>query len=415
MADKRAILVIGGGIAGTTAAVEAAEAGCEVHLVEKSPFLGGRASRIARYFPKLCPPACGLEIDYRRIWRSPRIHVQTLTVLEALEGGPGAYTATLRTAPRFVTDRCTACGECVEACPVEREDEFDYGLRKTKAIFAPRSGAWPPVYAIDGAACTGAACAKCASACTYGAIDLDMEPTTLTVEVGGIVVATGFRPYDKTRLEALGGGRLADVVTNVEMERLAAPDGPTGGAILRPSDGKPPSSVAFVQCAGSRDENHLAYCSGVCCLATLKQAMTVREKLPDARASIFFIDLRAPGRNEDVLARAQRDDRISFVRGKVASIARAPGGGLAVAVEDTAAGARVDDTFDLIVLATGMEPEARSGALPARVEIDQDGFVRSSAGVVAAGCARGPCDVAGAVRQATAAAARAMQAGTGSR
>ena len=296
------ILVIGGGISGITAAIEASEAGCDVVLVEKNPYLGGRVAQTNQYFPKLCPPSCGLEINFRRLRTSPRIRCLTLSEVEKITGEPGRYQATIRRHPRRVNNKCTACGACVEACPVERPDEFNFGMSTTKAIYLPFEMAYPLQYVIDGSVCPGTECGKCVPACPYDAIDLDMQPETIEVEVQAVIWATGWEPYDAGKIDGLGFGTYPNVITNVMMERLASPDGPTAGKIQRPSDGKEIETVAFVQCAGSRDENYLKHCSGVCCMGSLKQARYVREQYPDAQIYIFYIDIRAPGRLEDFYA-----------------------------------------------------------------------------------------------------------------
>lgn len=263
------VLVIGGGIAGLTAALELAEAGCEVVLVEKSPCLGGRVARTSLYFPKLCPPDCGLEINFKRLRNNGRIQVLTLAEVESLRGEPGNFQATIRIQPRYVSDLCTACGECTAACPADRADEFNCGLARTKAVYLPYTNAFPAQYVIERSACRQG-CSACADACRYGAVDLAQQEERRTVRVSAVVAATGWAPYDASKLETLGYGKFPNVVTNVMLERMAAANGPTGGKILRPSDGAKPTSVAFAQCAGSRDEKHLPYCSAVCCAASLK-------------------------------------------------------------------------------------------------------------------------------------------------
>ena len=405
------VLVIGGGVSGMTTAVEAAEAGQEVHLVETNPYLGGRVARLNKYFPKLCPPWCGLEINLKRIRQNPRIHVLVDTDVTGINGARGDYKATLRTRPRFVTPGCTACGECAAACPVDRPDEFNHAMTKTKAVYLPFLMAHPQRYAIDAAACPGASCAKCVPACRYGAIDLGMKAVETEIHVGRIVVATGWRPYEAEKLASLGYGRLGNVITNVMMERIASREGPTGGRILRPSDGRQVGSVAFVQCAGSRDENHLPYCSAVCCMASLKQARYVREANPEASCEIFFIDLRAAGRHEDFLQAIQKDERIRLTKGKVAEITEDPATKqLTVVAEDVMGGSLVRRPFDLVVLATGMVPNGLPADLVPALGIDEDGFTIESEdlGLFGAGVAAGPSDVSGCVQQATAAALKVM-------
>ena len=408
------VLVIGGGISGITAALEAAEAGAEVVLVEKEAFVGGRVARSNLYFPKMCPPTCGLEINLRRVKTNPRIRLLTLSKVESISGGSGHYKALVRKHPRFGNEKCTACGACVEACPVERPDPFNLGLSTTKAIYLPFAMAYPTRFVVDEATCLGAQeCGKCVPACPYGAIDLAMDSATVEVEANAVIWATGWDPPDATRFEGLGFGQHVNVVTNVMMERLAAPSGPTGGKISRPSDGKALESIAFVQCAGSRDENYLKHCSGVCCLVSLKQARYVREQFPDAQIFVFYIDIRAPGRLEDFFTATKKDEKLTLVKGKVARIAAAPSAGsLVVEAEDTLSGQRVTREVDMVVLATGM---VASGTGDTQVEgglqIDEHGFLtsqRAKEGMLVAGCARRPTDVATCVRDATGVALKAL-------
>ena len=411
-AGRGRILVVGGGITGISAAVEASEAGADVVLVEREAFLGGRVARSHLYFPKLCPPACGLEISLRRIRTSPRIRVLTLAEVESVAGGPGRYRAAVRRMPRFVNERCTACGACVEPCPETRPDAFNGGVGTTKAVYLPFETAHPLRFAIDGKACKGPECGKCLPACPYGAIDLGMKPETEELDVAAVIWATGWQPPDAARFEGLGFGTHRDVITNVMMERLASPTGPTAGRIQRPSDGKGIASVAFVQCAGSRDENHLKHCSGVCCMASLKQALYVRAQHPDAEIFIFYIDIRAPGRMEDFFTASKTDAKLHLVRGKVAKVT-GEAGGLVVEAEDTLSGARVRQAVDLVVLATGMQPSGIGGT---RVEggllTDGSGFLADGqprGGLLAAGCAKRPTDVSACMRDATGAALKALQ------
>ncbi|MCU0728270.1 MAG: FAD-dependent oxidoreductase, partial [Planctomycetes bacterium] len=310
------ILVIGGGIAGMTAAVEAAEVGHRVVLVEKDACLGGRVLRSHRYFPKMCPPACGFEINVRRIRANPRIEVHTLATVTEVAGRPGNYHVRIRLAPRYVTGVRPLPEGLAESLASERPDDVNLGMSRTKALYRPHPFAWPAVPVLDRAALSEADAARIRAECPKEALDLDMTEREIEVDAGAIIVATGWRPYDAARIENLGFGRMGNVVTNVMLERLAAPAGPTKGAIVRPGDGKPAENVAFVQCAGSRDERHLPYCSAVCCTATLKQIRYLRERSATAKATVFYIDIRVVGRLEKLYYDILDDPNVSFVKGK---------------------------------------------------------------------------------------------------
>jgi quinone-modifying oxidoreductase, subunit QmoA len=408
------LLVVGAGIAGLTAALEAAEAGRPVLLVEREPSIGGRVLRNHHYFPKLCPPGCGMEINVRRLERSARVTVMTST--EVVEAAPrdGAWSVTLRHAPSYVNERCTACGDCAAVCPAKVPNPHSLGMDQVPAIHLPHAQAWPRRYTLDRSACP-AGCSKCVEACKFGAIDLGAKESTDTRTVGAMVVATGWQPYPLDKLPEFGSGGYGDVIANVAMERMVAPSGPTAGKILRPSTGAPPKHVAFVQCAGSRDVNHLPYCSAVCCLASLKQAIYVREQLPDCQVTIYYIDRRAPGRNEDLLTRVAAMQGVKLMKGKVGKIEQRQDGDLQLRVEDVESRRLIEATADLVVLATGMVPNLRDASLPF-VHQDEDGFGLDdmTAKVVVAGVARRPEDVASSVRDATGSAARAIAAAGGS-
>ena len=409
------ILVIGGGISGLTAAIEASEAGCEVVLVEKNAYLGGRVAQMNQYFPKLCPPSCGLEINLRRIRTSSRIRTITMAEVEKISGVEGSYRVTIQQDPRRVNNKCTACGACVEACPVERSDEYNYGMSKTKAVYLPFDMAYPMQFVIDGSVCRGAECGKCVEACPYDAIDLEMKAESIEIEVQSVIWATGWEPYDAKKIDGLGFGQCANVITNVMMERLASVDGPTLGKIQRPSDGKEIESIAFVQCAGSRDENYQKHCSGVCCMGSLKQTRYVREQYPDAEISVFYIDIRSPGRLEDFYASVQEDEKVELIKGKVAKISEdSASGDLEVEAEDTLSGEYVKRKVGMVVLATGIVPTDAGVTLEmdGALAKDEHGFITNDqplAGLLGAGCAKRPVDVAACVRDATGTALKALQ------
>jgi quinone-modifying oxidoreductase subunit QmoA len=407
---SKSILVVGGGIGGLTTALEAAEVGCEVYIVEKNPYLGGRVAQMHQYFPKLCPPSCGLEINFRRLRRNPRIKFFTCAEVEKISGQKWNFDVTVKINPRFVKPECTACGDCVAVCPVERPNEFNYGLDKTKAIYLPHIFAFPMKYLIDREACP-ADCRKCLEICKYEAIDLDMSAQRVNLKVGAVVYATGWKPYDATKIGYYGFGYHQNLIVNVMMERLAAPNGPTGGRIVRPSDGKEPETVAFVQCAGSRDENHQRYCSQVCCLATLKQITYIRERNPNAKIYVSYIDIRALGKYEDFYTKVAQDENVVFIKGKVGRIFEDPiTKDLILKVEDQNTGKVIEQRVNMVVLATGMAPSTWDGRIPSELAAyDDDGFVVSNLAVIGAGCARKPMEVSATVRDATAAALKAIQ------
>ncbi len=412
MAENR-LLVVGGGFSGLTAAVEAAEAGTDVIIVEKNPYLGGRVTQLNKYFWKMCPPNCGLEIQYKRIKNNGQVKIYTMAEVEKISGSEGNFDVTIKIKPRFVNDKCTGCNKCAEACPVERKNDFDFGMSTTKSAYLPHNQAFPLQYVIDEKTCKGASCAKCVEACKYDAIHLDMKPQTVNVKVGAVVMATGWNPYDATKIDNLGFGTVQNVITNMMMERIAAPNGPTGGKIVRPSDGKEVKNIAFVQCAGSRDENHLAHCSYICCLASLKQASYVRELYPDSKVKIFYIDIRTPGLYENrFYTKIKEDQNVSFLKGKVAKVEQAQNGGdVTVTAEDIMGGSKVSETFDMVVLATGMEATSRS-LTGAGVSATDDGFVDQTtlpAGIYATGTLKTPVDVARSAQDATGVVMKSIQ------
>jgi len=406
-----AILVAGGGFSGITAALEAAEMGYEVILVEKNPYLGGRVAQLNQYFPKLCPPSCGLEIQFQRIRGNPNVKVLTMAEIAKVSGKAGDFDVTVTIKPRFVNEKCTACGDCAEAAETLVPCDFDLGMGQRKVAFRPNVFAFPMRFVFEKNRCSEAEAKKIEASCKYGAIDLADKERTVTFKVGAIVQATGWKPYDMSKLENLGAGKLKNVISNMQMERLCAPNGPTGGLLLRPSDKAAPKRVAFVQCAGSRDENHLNFCSYICCMASLKQATYVRERVPEALVSIFYIDLRTPGRYQKFLEKVSADPKLSLVKGKVAAITETSGGKVLCTVENVETGIKNVEEFDLVVLATGMQPSTFGENVAVNAPRDEEGFFIGSdgSGVIATGCAKLPLDVMRSAQAATGAALKAIQ------
>lgn len=406
-----AILVVGGGFSGITAALEAAEMGYEVILVEKNPYLGGRVAQLNQYFPKLCPPSCGLEIQFQRIRSNPNVTVITMAQVTKVSGQAGNFDVTLSIKPRFVNEKCTGCNACAEAAETMVPCEFDLGMGQRKVAFRPNLFAFPMRYVFEKNRCSEAEAKKIEASCKYGAIDLADQERTQTFKVGAVVEATGWKPYDMSKLENLGAGKLKNVISNMQMERLCAPNGPTGGLLLRPSDKAAPKRIAFVQCAGSRDENHLNYCSYICCMASLKQATYVRERVPEALVTIYYIDLRTPGRYQKFLEKVSADDKLMLVKGKVAELTESASGKVLATVENVETGIKNVEEFDLVVLATGMQPSTAGEAVAVNTPRDEEGFFIGSpdSGVIATGCAKMPLDVMRSAQAATGAALKAIQ------
>jgi quinone-modifying oxidoreductase subunit QmoA len=407
------VLVVGGGISGLTATLETAEVGYEVFLVEKEPSLGGRVAQLKHYFPKLCPPSCGLEINYRRMRDNRRIKFFTLAEVESVSGEPGNYQVGIRLRPRYVNEKCTCCGECAKVCTTEFPNDFNFGIGTRKGAYLPHEMAMPMRYVLAPEIIGTEEAQRCKAACKYDAIELDMQPKTITLNVGAIIWATGWDPYDAAKIDNLGF-QYKNVITNMMLERMAAPNGPSQGVITRPSDGGAISRIAFVQCAGSRDENHLPYCSYICCMASLKHATYIREEFPEAQIYIFYIDIRAPGQRYEKFYRKMKEDpKIFLVKGKVAEVREDPvTKNITVIAENAVTGEKIKQEVDMAVLATGMVPRTAAVKLPVNVQYDPDGFVISDlarGGMFATGCAAKPLDVVSCTQHATGMALKAIQ------
>jgi quinone-modifying oxidoreductase subunit QmoA len=407
---KNPILVIGGGISGITAAVEIAEVGRKVILVERLPYLGGNVVKMHNYFPKLCPPVCGLEINFRRIKQNSNITVYTSTIVSSITGTKGNFIVQVKSEAEYVNANCTACGECSEVCPEERPNEFNYFFDKTKAIYISHEMAYPFRYNIDDVYCIKQKCNKCVNVCKYNAIDLEAKEKVFKLGVSSVILATGWKPYQAEYIKDLHYADYDNIVTNVELERLLAENGPNNGMLLRPSDKKIPGLIAFAQCAGSRDENHLPYCSAVCCSASLKHALTISDKYPDAKISIFYIDLRVTGRNEDFLSKVKSYKNIELIKGKVAKIEEQRNSkNLILEAEDILSGIKVKKEFDLVVLAGGIRP----AETPLEDNLKDDfGFLIPESlpeGIYATACSKRPMDVSSSLKDATGIALRAIQ------
>ncbi|XPV76589.1 MAG: CoB--CoM heterodisulfide reductase iron-sulfur subunit A family protein [Desulfovibrio sp.] len=390
--SSNSILVVGGGFAGITAALEAAEMGHEVFIVEKNPYLGGRVMQLSKYFPKLCPPSCGLEIQFQRIKNNKNVKFFTMADVVAVNGEKGDFDVEVKIRPRYVEPGSFDMQELAEGLSKDVANSFEFELSDRKALYMDVPFAFPHRYVLEKENCTPADLEKLAE-CPM--INLDDEERTITLKVGSIVYATGWKPYDVTKLTNLGAGELPNVITNMEMERLCAPNGPTDGKLLCPGTGEAPKKVAFVQCAGSRDENHLSYCSYICCMASLKQAAYVADQYPDAQVTIYYIDLRTPGRYEKFAERILAKDNVRAVKGKVAAVRETASGKVIATVENAVDALKNEETFDMVVLATGMQPSLAGQKLPVNVPVDEEGFIvgGEELGIFATGCAKQPLDV----------------------
>jgi quinone-modifying oxidoreductase, subunit QmoA len=407
---SQTILVVGGGIGGITAALEAAETGFDVVLLEKGPTLGGSVARLNRYFPKMCHPTCGLEINYQRIRANRRLKILTMTEVSEVSGTAGDYVVKVRKNPSYVNSKCTACGECAKVAQSEIDNPFNYGMDKIKAAYLPHEHAFPMKYIIDASVLGTPEAEKIRQACPVDAVELDQNTEEFELNAGAIIWATGWKPYDAAKIDVYSYNASPDIINNVEMERLANHDGPTGGRIVRPSNGEAPARVALIQCAGSRDHNHLPYCSMICCLASLKHAVYVREQYEDAHVDIYYIDIRAHDKMSQFYQRVRNDPKIHFIKSKPAHINIGEDGRPVLCGERTVDREIYREPYDLVVLATGMEPSLNANGGPKGLAKDDYGFIIDNGAQFSAGVSGGPFDVALTTQSATAAALKAIQA-----
>jgi quinone-modifying oxidoreductase subunit QmoA len=412
VATNQTILVVGGGISGISAALEAAEAGKQVILVEKNPYIGGRVTQLHKYFPKLCHPTCGMEINQRRAKSNPNLTILTMAEVTDITGDKGDYSIKVKLKPRYVNNKCTACGKCSDAVEAEFDNEFNYGLNQRKGAYIAYNNAYPQTYVLDERIIGTDDASKAKEACPVDAVDLDMQEEILDLKAGAVVWATGWRPYDANKIQPYGYDRFQNVITNVEFERMNDLMGPTGGKVVRPSDGAEPKKVAFIQCAGSRDRNYLMHCSRICCMASLKQTHYVRENIEGGTSDIYYIDIRAIDRFEDFYKAVQNDETVKFIKSKVANITEGDNNNPVLNGVDTEGYHRYANEYDLVVLATGMEPSVNQSEFPVEIVMNEEGFIEmdeKNGGVFAAGCSSDALDVNRAVQSATASALRAIQ------
>jgi len=414
---SREILIVGGGIAGITAALELGYLGYKVHLVERKPSIGGNMAKLTKVFPTLDCAQCILTPRMAEVGRNPNVNLLTYAEVQEISGRPGNYNVKVFMKPRGVdVEKCRSCGVCAKVCPVTVPDEYNEGLSERKAAYIEFPQAVPSAYTIDFEACTK--CGKCEQLCPAKAINLEDKGKIVELNVGAIIMATGYQLYDANKLKQYGYGIYPDVITMMALERLTSASGPTGGYVKK-ADGSDVKKIAIVLCAGSRDKNHIPYCSRICCMYSLKQAFLLKKML-GIDVTIYYTDIRATGKGYEELYWRCQEAGVVFIRGKVAEIWKNKNGKLVVVAEDTLLNEVQEDEYDMVALATPMIPSAGLQELAAKMKlaIGEDGFIQEKhpkldpvdslkAGIFACGCALSPKDVRDTVSDALAAAAKA--------
>jgi heterodisulfide reductase subunit A len=423
-------LIVGGGVAGIQAALEIANAGYHVYFVEREPSLGGHMAQLDKTFPTLDCSACILTPRMFDAGNHPNITLLSYSEVEKVSGYIGNFRATIRKKARYVNEElCTGCGVCTEKCPKQIVDEvFEAGLGYRKAVYRPFPQAVPKYPVIDRENCTfflKGTCKACQKFCPTGAIDFEQQDTFLDIEIGNIILATGYDLFDARRIPQYGYGRFPNVFTSLEFERMTNAAGPTEGKVVLRDGVTTPKTVAIVHCVGSRDQNYNEYCSKVCCMYSLKFAHMVHEKA-HAEVYNFYIDMRTPGKGYEEFYHRLMDEGNHFVRGRVAAIAEAtrygePEGKLIVQVEDTLIGEQRRIPVDMVILSAGLEPrhDAQGVARKFGISCSHEGWfiekhpkldpiATMTDGVFIAGCAQGPRDIPETVAQGAAAAARVL-------
>lgn len=426
---KKRALVIGGGIAGIQTALDIADAGFEVDIVEKKPTIGGKMTQIDKTFPTLDCAACILTPKMVDCAQNEKIRIYAYSEVAAVKGFVGNFKVTIRKKARFVdTTKCTGCGLCTEKCPQKKvPNEFNLGLDTRRAIYIPFAQAVPRVATIDPDYCNmlqKGKCGVCARVCSAGAIDYTQKDELIEEEYGAIVAATGFNPIDLSQFNEFAYAQSPDVVSSLEFERLMNAAGPTGGTLLRPSDGKHPHTIVFVQCVGSRcdgAQKGKPYCSKICCMYTAKHAMLCREKYPDTEVYVFYIDVRTPGKNfDEFYRRAVEEYGVHYIKGMVGKVIP-QNGVLKVQASDLLDNRQLHIDADMVVLAAAIEPDksARSLATMLTASMDTNDFFTEAhpklrpvesptAGIFLSGACQGPKDIPETVAQAGAAAAKVI-------
>ena len=422
------VVVIGGGIAGIQASLDLADRGFEVHLVEKSPSIGGHMAQLDKTFPTNDCSMCILSPKMIMCADHANIKLHTYSEVQGFTGDFPKFRVTIKEKARFVdVKKCTGCGDCIAKCPVKVPWEFEEGLVQRKAIYLPFPQAVPRKVTIDGERCRmtqSKKCGVCKKVCQAGAIDYDQTDNLVEFEASAIIVATGFELMDASVMGQYGLGTCKDVVTSLQLERILSASGPTGGHLVRPSDRKEPKKLGFVQCVGSRDAHMHAYCSSVCCMYATKESILAREHAPGLETTIFYMDMRATGKGfQEFVSKARQNYGVRYIRSRPAKVQSPVGGsGVLVNYETSGlSGESVTEEFDMLVLCPALIPPKGANDLSVLlgVNLDEDGFIdmpdlarpvdTSRMGVLACGFVSRPIDIPDSVSQASAAAARAAE------
>jgi heterodisulfide reductase subunit A len=424
VAINRKVLVIGGGIAGITASLDLAEGGYDVFLLEREPAIGGHMAQLSKTFPDLNPALPSLRSKVLEVEKHPKIRLYCYSELVDVKGYVGNFDLAIRKKPTFVdSEKCNGCGRCIEDCPVEYVSEFERGIGVRKAIdrLYPDSVPDKPLirqdqcrYFLDGS------CKRCQEICPEKAIDFNQQEQRIEEKVGAIIVATGYDLFPKKELGEYGYGEIPDVIDGLSFERMLSSNGPTQGKILRPSDGKIPKEMVFIQCVASRDpDRYMPYCSRVCCMYTAKHAKIYKEQVPDGQPYVFYMDIRSDAKGyEEFLQKTIEDDGLLYLRGRVSRVFQEDGKVRVLGV-DTLTGKMVEVAADLVVLATAMIPSngIKDLAAKLRATVDRHGFLTeahiklypvesSTKGIYLAGCGQSPKDISDTVSQASATASK---------
>ncbi|MCK5548132.1 MAG: CoB--CoM heterodisulfide reductase iron-sulfur subunit A family protein, partial [Thermoplasmata archaeon] len=418
-------LVIGGGIAGIQAALDLADNGIKVFVLEKGPAIGGRMSQLDKTFPTMDCSMCIESPKMSEVGRHPNIEIIRNAEVEGVEGSAGDFSVRVRQKGVFVTDECTGCGDCVPVCPQATPNEYDMGLTTRKAIYTPFPQAVPSDYVIDMDLCLNEpnviVCNKCVEVCQPKCIDFTVAPESVrTLDVGSIIVASGMKLFDSRLIKEFGYGKHPDVLTTLEFERMLSATGPTEGELIRISNGETPKKIVFVQCVGSRDTRNLEYCSRVCCTYSIKESLLAKDHESDLDITILYMDIRAYGKGFERFYERAVNEGIKFVRGRPSRV-YSDGPGLKVRIEDTEGGGLKELDADLVVLAPAIVPPKSNEELANVLGIERDGYgffkekssiqplESSRDGIYLCGASTGPKDISETVAQASGAVSTALR------